>query len=986
MAKAPTIAAGPASSNDSYMISEDQAAGGPVKFNVRLNDNSKSTLYSLDDGQSADLLAQDGVLVPQTSRLGATIAITADGQVSYTNNSAQVQALAPGQTLQDSFLYAIRLQNGSLQWQTVTVNITGTNDVPVARADTAAAAEDAVTSGSVAGNDSDADNGAVLTFATTDQIPAGFSMANNGSWAFDGSNPAYQSLAAGQTQQFVIQYWVTDQYGASSSSTLTLTVTGRNDAPAAATASAGVTEDLTASGQLTATDADQASGLTFALNEAAPAGFVLNANGSWSFDASGPAYQSLGEGETRTILVRYAAVDSAGARGNAILTITVTGTNDAPLATAATATVAEGGTVGGTVIATDSDAGASRICEPYIGGPDGFALASDGSWTFDASQGDYESLGEGESENVVIDYVVTDDQGATSVSTLTITVTGENDAPTAAPATAMVAEDGLVGGQVVVSDVDANDSLTVEPPMTYHIPGFEMLSDGSWSFEANQYEYQALAEGETQDVVIAYSVADAGGAYAYSTLTVTITGTNDAPVTTSQWIKAAENLAASGTLSALDIDHGAVLTYGIEGEVPGGFVLAGDGSWTFDGSGWDHLAEGEVGLVQIPFTVADEFGASISHFLTLSVSGGDDPATDFAGALAGAVREDRSFTATGNVDFTDPDSGNDQWLAIIAPATSSAGYGSYTLNAIGQWTYTLDNGHPAVAALATGESLADTILLTTADGTTTSVAITINGRTDVDYVSPTPSTDTQSDDNDTLFSSSTYPYAPRTYSGGPYDDTIQGSTGNDRLTGNDGYDRIYGHEGDDTIYGDVASGSVSAGNDQLYGQAGNDIIYGGSGDDRIFGGSGNDILYANGTGASEPLFTADRLHGGSGDDTIYGGGGRDIITGGLGADYLVGGGERDQFYFHSAAETGDTIADFQQGIDQMMINNLYLSRSNYVGQLTGAGQVDAREVGYYVADGVTTVYIDTDGIAGADLEIHLIGTYSLTSNDFGWTG
>ena len=205
MAKAPTIVAGAASSNDAYTISEDQAAGGTVKFNVRLNDPAKSTLYSLDDGQSADLVTQDGVLVPQSSRLGATIAITADGQVSYANNSAEVQSLGAGQTLQDSFLYAVKLQNGSLVWQTVTVTITGTNDAPVAVADVAAVAEDALTTGSVAGNDGDVDNGAVLTFATTDQIPAGFSMASNGGWAFDGSNAAYQSLAAGETRQFVVQ-------------------------------------------------------------------------------------------------------------------------------------------------------------------------------------------------------------------------------------------------------------------------------------------------------------------------------------------------------------------------------------------------------------------------------------------------------------------------------------------------------------------------------------------------------------------------------------------------------------------------------------------------------------------------------------------------------------------------------------------------------------------------------------------------------------
>jgi VCBS repeat-containing protein len=82
----------------------------------------------------------------------------------------------------------------------------------------------------VAGNDKDADDGAVLTFGMTDDI-AGLTFHADGSYSFDAGNAAYQSLNAGQTMDVVANYTVTDEHGASSASTLTLTVHGANEAP-----------------------------------------------------------------------------------------------------------------------------------------------------------------------------------------------------------------------------------------------------------------------------------------------------------------------------------------------------------------------------------------------------------------------------------------------------------------------------------------------------------------------------------------------------------------------------------------------------------------------------------------------------------------------------------------------------------------------------------------------------------------------------------
>ena len=117
---------------------------------------------------------------------------------------------------------------------------------------------------------------------------------------------------------------------------------GTNDAPIASAAAVSVAEDAAAiTGSVSATDVDASASLTFALNSSAPTGLTFNADGSYSFDPANSAYQSLGVGQSATLTVPYTVSDDQGATSTANLVITVTGTNDAPVASAVSVTVAE---------------------------------------------------------------------------------------------------------------------------------------------------------------------------------------------------------------------------------------------------------------------------------------------------------------------------------------------------------------------------------------------------------------------------------------------------------------------------------------------------------------------------------------------------------------------------------------------------------------------------------------------------------------------
>ena len=120
--------------------------------------------------------------------------------------------------------------------------------------------------------------------------------------------------------------------------------------------------------------------------------------------------------------------------------------------------------------------------------------------------------------------------------------------------------------------------------------------------------------------------------------------------------------------------------------------------------------------------------------ITVNVAGTNDAAV-ISGTSSGSVTEATSAspgtpTATGDLNSTDVDNPNDAWTIVSSPHASTGGYGTYTIDATGHWSYTVDNSNPAVNALNNGQTLTDTFSVTTVDGTQQIVSVTINGATD----------------------------------------------------------------------------------------------------------------------------------------------------------------------------------------------------------------------------------------------------------------
>src|SRR6185436_924450 len=87
----------------------------------------------------------------------------------------------------------------------------------------------------------------------------------------------------------------------------------------------------------------------------------------------------------------------------------------------------------------------------------------------------------------------------------------------------------------------------------------------------------------------------------------------------------------------------------------------------------------------------------------------------------------------GDLNATDVDDPPDSWNAVD-PTPSDSGYGVFLIGADGLWAYAIDDERPEVQALNFGETLIDTFMATTIDGTSQVVTITIEGSNDAPVI------------------------------------------------------------------------------------------------------------------------------------------------------------------------------------------------------------------------------------------------------------
>jgi Ca2+-binding RTX toxin-like protein len=248
--------------------------------------------------------------------------------------------------------------------------------------------------------------------------------------------------------------------------------------------------------------------------------------------------------------------------------------------------------------------------------------------------------------------------------------------------------------------------------------------------------------------------------------------------------------------------------------------------------------------------------------------------------------------------------------------------------------------------------------------------------------------------------------------GGADADTLLGGAGGDRLEGGLGQDEIDAGAGNDTVQGgpdadvleggegiDLLSYAAAASSvrvdlgtgEAALGDAEGDAI---SGFEWLLGGRSGDTL--TGSAGANRIFGAegnDRLSGLDGRDSLLGGNGADTLVGGRGADLLWGGAGADRFRLEMLEDSTpgfpgmDRIRDFSKAEgDQIDLSALDGNGADpgdpawvFIGS---SGFSAAGQVRFFQSQAVTYVQLNTDGDAGAEATIQLLGLVGLAAGDF----
>src|SRR5205807_1813275 len=209
---------------------------------------------------------------------------------------------------------------------------------------------------------------------------------------------------------------------------------------------------------------------------------------------------------------------------------------------------------------------------------------------------------------------------------------------------------------------------------------------------------------------------------------VTINGMNDAAVLSSATVALSETnapLSTGGALTVSDVDSAQTFVpqTNVAG-MNGTFSIAANGAWSYAAnSAFDNLNVGQS--VSDTFTVASADATTSTVQVTIN---GTNDAAVLSSATVALSETNAPLATGGTLTVSDVDDAQ-----TFAPQNNVAGaYGRFSIAANGAWTYTANS---AFDSLNVGQSISDTFTVASADGTTSTVQVTINGTNDAAIVS-----------------------------------------------------------------------------------------------------------------------------------------------------------------------------------------------------------------------------------------------------------
>ena len=377
-----------------------------------------------------------------------------------------------------------------------------------------------------------------------------------------------------------------------------------------------------ANGHALTLTAGQQSDLEAALTITPDANNANNGSATWSYGVVDSKLDFLAQGETLTLTYTATVTDSQNVTATQPITVTIHGTDDAPtLSSVVAGTLTDTSApdtftnLTGQLVGHDPDDGEtasltyavldgnSHVVDGGLAGQYGtLTVNTDGSYTYVPNAAAINALPAGNFSDQ-FNVQTTDVHGATGTATLTVNVTGADDAPVAVDdANSITAGNAPVSGNLLANDTDAEgDTLSVSAVDQATSNSTTITVDGTYgelvvTKATGAYTYTlgvtsaeaaavaALGQGATQQDQFTYTASD-GTLGTNAHLTVDVTGS--APATSG---------SAAVTLGPADFNFdgstyatGPVATANI-GNGSDGVTLVGSVNWN---------GEGDAGHVQV---------------------------------------------------------------------------------------------------------------------------------------------------------------------------------------------------------------------------------------------------------------------------------------------------------------------------------------------------------------------------------------------------
>lgn len=576
------------------------------------------------------------------------------------------------------------------------VTVTPVENAAVAQDDALVASEDIPLEGSIFtdngfGEDVDPDgpafqvtevNGNAADVGQTVTLASGatFRINADGTLTFD-ANGRYENLPFGESATETFSYTITG----GDTATVTITVAGENDAATIApvgvqdttvTEAGGVANatpgDPSASGTLAATDPDQGESAfqpQLALDGTYGA-FTLDATtGAWTYalDDSRSATQSLQAGEVAQDTLTIRSADNTPYT----ITVTVTGANDAPEASATApepAVEQQPLDLKGTLSVADIDAGTGTITATLsvgygtisaTAGGSGASVTGNGtaSVTLTGTLAQINALLDSDATSTLSYLATTDQPPASATLTLmasdgalsdsvdqTITITPVNDAPSGADKQVMASPsaphvftaadfgfsdvDGNALAAVIITTAPVGGTLYIDsngPGAPY---GVAVVSGQEIDIATiNAGQLVLVPDAGAPNTTFTFQVRDDGGTALDgqdTDPTANTISTNRPPLANDDAVAATEDVPATYTAAQLlandsDADADTLAIVSVSNATNGTVVLNGNGTVTFTG------APEFSGPAGFDYTLSDGRGGTDVAHVTVAVSPVNDP-------------------------------------------------------------------------------------------------------------------------------------------------------------------------------------------------------------------------------------------------------------------------------------------------------------------------------------------------------------------------